>query len=71
MRGGPLKGWLHICIYIYIYIYDTVVDLAFDDFVAQLDVPEDTLDVEGLPDNMHEHVVQMNSLDDEFDVGFD
>lgn len=38
---------------------------------AQLDMPKDTLVVEGCPDNMHEHVVQMNSLDDEFDMGAD
>ena len=36
---------------------------------AQLDMPEDTLVVEGCPDDMHEHVVQMNLLDDEFDMG--
>ena len=38
---------------------------------AQLDMPKDTLVVEGCPDDMHEHVVKMNLLDDEFDVGFD
>ena len=38
---------------------------------AQLDMPKDTLVVEGCPDDMHEHVVQMNSLDDEFDMGAD
>jgi ribonuclease HI len=43
---------------------------VFDDF-AQVDSPEDTCDVEGLPNDMHEHVVQTNSLDDEFDVGLD
>ena len=49
----------------------TEIDSAFVDFVAQVEVPEDTLGVEGLPDSMHEHVVQMISLDDEFDVGLD
>ena len=38
---------------------------------AQQDMPEDTLDVEGCLDSMHEHVVHINSLDDEFDMGFD
>ena len=50
-------------------LHDTELAAAFDDVVAQVDVPEDARDVEGRPDNMHEHVVQMNSLDDEFDVG--
>jgi hypothetical protein len=51
-------------------LHDTEKAFTFDDDVAQVDMPEDTLRVEGIPDNMHEHVVQMNSLDDEFDVGF-
>ena len=50
-------------------LHDT--EVRFDDVVAQVDVPEDTLGVEGLSDNMHEHVVQMNSLDDKFGVGLD
>ena len=49
-------------------MHDT--EVAFDDFVAPTHVPEDTLGAE-LLDNMHEHFVQMNSLDDEFDVGID
>ena len=35
------------------------------------DTPDDTLVVEGCPDDMHEHVVQYNSLDDESDKGCD
>ena len=38
---------------------------------AQSDTPDDTLVVEGRPDDMHEHVVHYNSLDDEFDQGCD
>ena len=39
--------------------------------LAQEDSPEDTFDVEGVPNVMHVHDVQTNSLDDEFDDGFD
>ena len=51
-------------------LHDTEIPSAFDDNVVQVDMPEDTPYVEGAPDNMHVHVVQMNSLDDGFDDGF-
>ena len=38
---------------------------------AHLDMPKDTLVVEGCPDDMHEHVVHYNSIDDGFDQGCD
>ena len=47
-----------------------LVDLHDVGTVAQLDVPRDTLDLEGCPNYMHEHVAQMNLLNDEFDDGF-
>ena len=48
----------------------TLLDLHVAGAVAQVDVPNDTLDMEGRPVFMHEHVVQMNLLNDEFDDGF-
>ena len=47
------------------------LDLHAAGTVAQVDVPNDTLDMEGRPAFMHEHVVQMNLLNDEFDDGLD
>ena len=51
-------------------LHDSEIPFAFDDDVAQVDMPEDAPYVEGAPDNMHVHVVQTNSLDDDFDGGF-
>ena len=53
-----------------IVFHDTGTGTVFDSF-AQEDTPDETLDLEGLPNAMHEHVVQTNSLDDEVDDGFD
>ena len=47
------------------------LDLHVAGTVAQVDVRKDTLDVEGRPVSMHEHVVQMNLLNDDFDDGLD
>ena len=51
-------------------LHDTGTGTVFDYFAQEV-APEETLDLEGLPNDMHEHVVQTNSLDDDFDNGFD
>ena len=69
-RGSELGECMCMDEFEVLDLHDTEIPFAFDDDVALVDMPEDTPYVQGAPDNMHVHVVQMNSLDDEFDGGF-